>query len=142
MAATVLIQCMLKGCGLRAGSKTPCTSPDAHAQRLQLYQLQLWADSEGVQQQTGRSELQGMPGCNHRDCMLTNHPTALKWPVFQALFADLICRARVPRTRARSYFVMYLVVMRGRSVGCACPSLTSTLLPSSPISFWSSSPSP
>ena len=56
--------------------------------------------------------------------------------------ADLICRARVPSTRARSYLVIYLVVILGRSDNCACPSLTSTLDPSSTASGISSSPSP
>ena len=30
---------------------------------------------------------------------------------------DLICKARVPRMRARSYLVMYRVVIRGLSAG-------------------------
>ena len=39
----------------------------------------------------------------------------------------LICSARVPRMRARSYLVMYRVVMRGPSLGCAGPVITCAL---------------
>ena len=37
---------------------------------------------------------------------------------------NLICRARVPNILARSYFVIYLEVLRGRSTG-SCSSLSS-----------------
>ncbi len=42
----------------------------------------------------------------------------------QRIRQHLICSARVPRMRARSYLVMYRVVMRGPSLGCGGPVIT------------------
>lgn len=55
-----------------------------------------------------------------RDHQTLNIKTLSKWTENHKN-SNLICRARVPKILARSYFVMYLDVLRGRSTAsCSC----------------------